>query len=246
MITDILNTDKRYITQNLVQNISTKLGETQCSINMAFSISIPTIFSGILKNSHNTEKTLEMLDMITSKNNQINTDFLYNPEKIYADNENILKKGKKTLEALFSDTIREFSKIIRKSSGVKIESAKSILEITMVITMASLGIKANSEGWNSNELINYVIRNQNTIKKSTPEEIKKIIAFEEKRIEEKSTVVTSQKTGRKTYWLKYIALALLAILLLFLVKQGCSKIISANSQKESHIDDPSTLYQTRT
>jgi len=57
MITDILNNDKKYITQPIVKYFSDKLSETQCSINLAFSTCIPTIFSGILINVNNSSTT---------------------------------------------------------------------------------------------------------------------------------------------------------------------------------------------
>lgn len=230
MISDILNANKKYITQNLVQYVSTKLGERHCTIHLAFSSCVPIIFSGILIKSTDTSSIKPMLDLIVSKN-RINPDFLNNPELIYDNNENILKKGRENLNLLFGNKINKINHEIIKTSGIQPESAKTLMEITVAITLATLGIKANSEGWNSNEILNYVIQNQISIEESTPSKVKEIIKIEDVEIEEKSTVTTSQKKNRKTYWIKYVIMALTAIIFIFIVKNKCSNNSVKPTQK---------------
>jgi hypothetical protein len=234
MISDILNTDKKYITQNLVQYISTKLGERHCTIHLAFSSCVPIIFSGILIKSADTSSIEPMLDLIVSKN-RINPDFLNNPELIYTNNEKILKKGQENLSLLFGNKTNKITHEIIKTSGVQPESAKTLMDITMAITLAVLGIKANSEGWNSNEVLNYVIQNQKSIEESTPSKVKEIIKIEEVEIEEKSTVLTSQKRNKKTYWVKYAIIAIIGIVLAFTIKNGCTNNLHKSAKKSSII-----------
>src|SRR5689334_19494746 len=149
MATSLLNDIKTQVTPDMVQHLSSLLGESPANTQKAVDQVLPTLLASVLHLSASEDGLTRLVNLI----NHRNYERLLNNLSGLFDTGNTAKiliaSGRDILSTLFAGKLSAVSTLIANDSGVTNASASSLLSLTAPLVVGTLGRARAAQGLNA-------------------------------------------------------------------------------------------------
>ena len=158
MLVNLLDSAKAYLTDDVVSQVSTMLGEDQNNTQKAFGGAFPVILSGLIQKSSEPGGDGAIMDMIGQATTPDRTagDVIEpvgglsgNLERMLTDDlqaESLLSMGTGMVHGLFGDRTSAVTEGLASYSGIQPASASSLMSVAAPVLLSVLGKKLADEG----------------------------------------------------------------------------------------------------
>ena len=168
MNTNLLASITSQLTPQMVQKVSSRLGETSEQTQIAVDKAIPTLLSGLLHLSSFTDGPMQLLNLINHDNYGRLLNNLSGLCEEGDTAQNMMTAGQEILYLTFADKLKAVSERIAAASGVTNDSASSLLSLTAPIVVGILGRVRATQGLNATRLTALLLSQKNTIVAQAP------------------------------------------------------------------------------
>lgn len=158
MAENLLPLAKDYINDEVVGQLSTKFGETQPNIQKAFDGAFPTILSGLVQKSDEpggASSTMDLVGEVMSPSPATGnivmpvggisgqlSNLLNNP----SESDGLMSMGASIIQSLFGNKASALAESLASYSGVKQNSASSLMSLAAPVLISVLGKKLADDG----------------------------------------------------------------------------------------------------
>ena len=169
MTPNLLERMQQQLTPDMIQHVSSFLGETPAHTQTAIDESIPTVLAGLMHLSSSGAGPIQLLNLI----NQANYESLLNNLSGLLEGgnttQNLMTAGQEILGTLFAGKLNAVSELIATTSGVTNTSASSLLSIATPVVVGVLGRVRARQGLNATRLATLLMEQKEGIAKLAPE-----------------------------------------------------------------------------
>jgi outer membrane protein OmpA-like peptidoglycan-associated protein len=168
MNTNLLENISNQLTPQMIQKVSSRLGETPAQTQKAVDEAIPTLLAGLMHFSSLTNGPTQLLTLL----NQGNYGSLLNNLSGLCDEgdttQRVMTVGREILQVMSADKLDAMSERIAAASGVTNASASSLLSLTAPVVLGVLERVRAAQGLNAARLITLLMSQKEVIAKLTP------------------------------------------------------------------------------
>lgn len=168
MSTNLLESMTNQLTPQMIQKVSSRLGETPAQTQKAVDGAVPTLLAALMHFSSLPNGPTQLLDLI----NHDNYGRLLNNLSGLCDEGNTTHKvttaGQEILRIVFADKLDAVSERIAAASGVTNASASLLLSLTAPVVVGVLGRVRAVQGLNATRLVTVLMGQKEVIAKLTP------------------------------------------------------------------------------
>jgi hypothetical protein len=168
MNTNLLESMTSQLTPQMMQKVSSFLGETPAQTQTAVDGAIPTFLAGLMHFSSLTNGPAQLLDLI----NRDNYGRLLNNLSGLCDEgnttQNVMTTGQEILRVVFADKLDVVSERIATASGVTTASASSLLSLAAPVVVGVLGRVRAVQGLNAARLTTLLMGQKEAVAKLAP------------------------------------------------------------------------------
>ena len=168
MNTNLLENITNQFTLQMIQKVSSRLGETPTQTQKAVDGAIPTIFAGLIHFSSLPNGPTQLLDLM----NHDNYGRLLNNLSGLCDEgdttHKVMTAGQKILRIVFADKLDAVSERIAAASGVATASASSVLSLTAPVVVGMVGRVRVVQGLNAARLVTVLMSQKEVIATLVP------------------------------------------------------------------------------
>lgn len=166
---NILDLVKGYLSPALISQASSLLGESEGNVSNTLGAAIPAILGGLLNKTGDTNAMASIFSLITHSSQK--GDVLSSLGSLLGEqnaNNPFLEIGGKFLGGLFGNKTGDLINLVASTSGVKKESASSLIGMAVPLIMGVLGKKIAGDGLNASTFVNYLLGQKNNILSAAP------------------------------------------------------------------------------
>jgi hypothetical protein len=171
MNTDLLESMTSQLTPQMLQKISSFLGETPGQTQTAVDRAIPILLAGLMHFSSFPNGPTQLLNLL----NQANYGSLLNNLSGLLDGgnttQNVMTAGQEILRVVFADKLSAVSELIAAASGVTNASASSLLSLTAPVVVGVLARARSAQGLNAARLTTLLMGQKEAVAKLAPAEL---------------------------------------------------------------------------
>jgi OmpA-OmpF porin, OOP family len=240
MSLNLLDSLKGLITPDLISKASSALGESESGISKATSAILPTLLSGLVNKSEDSNVMGSVMDLV--KQSSSNSDsILSNLGGLLTNNSSTSGISSSLLSMLFGGKLSSITDLISNVSGVKSSSANSLISMAAPMLLGYLG-KSNTSLSGLTSILN---SQKDSILAAAPAGLSSLMGFAN------STPTSTNKTGASystetnssgsgmPKWLLPLLLAVGALALLYFLTKGCNK-----TEVDATVDNVDSLSTT--
>ena len=177
MTPNLLESMQQQLTPDMIQHVSSFLGETPAHTQTAVDESISTVLAGLLHLSSSGAGPIQLLNLI----NQANYGSLLNNLSGLLEGgnttQNLMTAGQEILGTLFAGKLNAVSELIATTSGVTNTSASSLLSIVAPVVVGVLGRVRAMQGLNAVRLATLLTSQKEGIVKLAPEGLARVFGL---------------------------------------------------------------------
>jgi len=164
MSINLFDSIRGFLGNDVIDNASNALGESENNMQRAVSGVIPSILTGILDKAGSGEAGA----FLRMAKETFNSGMLSNIGRFFTDN-NLLNRGTDLLKGIFGDRLNNVSNMIAGFSGIKPTSATALMSMAAPAALGVIGRHATSTNMNSSEdFITFLNNQKNSILSSVP------------------------------------------------------------------------------
>jgi outer membrane protein OmpA-like peptidoglycan-associated protein len=168
MKTELLESITKQLTPEMLQHVSTLLGEAPAQTQKAVDRTIPTVLAGLIHLSSSANGPTQLLDLI----NHDNYGRLLNNLSGLLEQGNtaqiLMTAGQDILSTLFAGKLNAVSELIATASGVSSTSASSLLSLTAPVVIGVVERARALQGLNAAGLTKMLIGQKEVVAKLAP------------------------------------------------------------------------------
>jgi OmpA-OmpF porin, OOP family len=168
MTTNLLESIAGQLTPNMIQHVSTVMGETAAHTQKAVDGAILTLLAGLLHLSSSGEGPARLVNLINHRNYG---PLLNNMTGLLDDGntaQTMIASGQDILSTLFTDKRSAVGALIADASGVTSASASSLLSLTAPVVVGVVARARTAEGLNADGLTTLLIARKDDISRLAP------------------------------------------------------------------------------
>jgi hypothetical protein len=189
MSVNLLDLAKNYLTDDVVSQVSTTLGEDPDNTQKAFGVALPVITSGIIQKSAEPGGNGSIMDMVGQATTPDYTagditepvgGLSGNLDTILTDNlqsERMLSMGAGMVHSLFGDRTSTIIEEIASYSDIKQPSAFSLMSIAGPVLFSVLGKKMADDGTGVSGLGNLLMNQADSVRETLPPGLGSLAGF---------------------------------------------------------------------
>lgn len=132
---ELLESIAKQLTPEMLQHVSTLLGETPAQTQKAVDRTIPTVLAGLIHLSSSANGPTQLLDLINHDNYGRLLNNLSGLLERGNTAQTLMTAGRDILSTLFADKLSAVSELIATASGVSSTSASSLLSLTAPVVI---------------------------------------------------------------------------------------------------------------
>jgi hypothetical protein len=194
MNTNLLESMTSQLTPQMLQKVSSFLGETPGQTQTAVDRAIPTLLAGLMHFSSFPNGPTQLLNLL----NQANYGSLLNNLSGLLDGgnttQNVITAGQNILHVVFADKIDAVGERIAAASGVSNASASSLLSLTAPVVVGVLARARAAQGLNAARLTTLLMGQKEAVAKLAPAGLAEV--FELSNLTNLGPKLTDTKTSR--------------------------------------------------
>lgn len=235
MSSNVLDHLKGYITPDVISKASSLLGESESGISNAVSATIPTLLTGLIHKSNDSDAMENVMNLVTEteSSESILTDL---PSLLTTSSSDSGGIGAKLLSLLFGPKSSSVTDLISGVGGIRNSSANALL---MMLGPMILGHFSKS-GLSSSGLSNLLSSERNNILIEAPQGLSAVLGFAEndnmRDIKNTNDYVSKKNSSdRFPNWLLPLLLVGVGFLALYFFTKACNDE-KVNDAKERAID----------
>ena len=168
MATNLLELTKSYFTPDLIQKVSTLVGENPTTTQKAIEGTIPTLLAGLANCASSGTGTTQLSNLL----NQGDYGSLLNkiPSLLGggSDTQDLLSSGRTILSTLFGGKLSAVINLIANFSGIKSNSASSLLSLMAPMLLGVLSKEQAAQGLGSAGLTSLLLGQKDFISRLAP------------------------------------------------------------------------------
>jgi hypothetical protein len=149
MATSLLNDIKTQLTPDMVQHLSSLLGESPANTQNAVDQVLPTLLASVMHLSSSEDGPTRLVNLINHRNYERllnNLSGLFDTGKTAKI---LIASGRDILSTLFAGKLSAVSTLIANDNGVTNASASSLLSLTAPLVVGTLGRARAAQGLNA-------------------------------------------------------------------------------------------------
>jgi outer membrane protein OmpA-like peptidoglycan-associated protein len=230
---NLFDSVRGYLGNDVIDNASNVLGESEGNMQKAVSGAIPAVITGIMDKASSGDAG----NLLRMAKETFNSGMLSNIGRFFTDN-TLISRGTELLKGIFGDRLNNVSNMIANYAGIKSSSATALLTATAPAALGALGSHASSTNMNTAGFLTFLNNQKDNILSAVPSGLNLAGALGLSTLGSigsrlnnavsgigssiKSTAANLQSTPKKTNWIvpALLALALIALIWLFMGKRG--------------------------
>jgi outer membrane protein OmpA-like peptidoglycan-associated protein len=168
MATNLLDTIESYLTPEVLQKISSVVGESPANTQKAMEGTLPTLLAGLTNFSSSGDGATQLANLLSQGDY---SNLISNlPSLLSGGNatQNLMSSGREILNMLFGGKLSAIIDLIANSSGIKSASASSLLSIAAPLLLGVLGKEKAAQGLSISGLVNLLIGQKDQITRQAP------------------------------------------------------------------------------
>lgn len=168
MATNLLDTVMNYLTPEVVQKLSSLVGESPTSTQRALEGAVPTLLAGLTNFSSSGEGATQLANLLSQGNYG---SLLTNLSGLLgggSETQNTMNAGREILRTLFGGKLGGVIDLIANSSGLKSASASSLLSLLAPLILGVLGKEKAAQGLGVNGLVSLLVGQKDQIARLAP------------------------------------------------------------------------------
>lgn len=230
---NLFDSVRGFLGNDVIDNASNVLGESEGNMQKAVSGAIPAVLTGIMDKAGSGDGG----NLLRMAKETFNSGMLSNIGRFFTDN-SLISRGTELLKGIFGDRLNNVSSMIASYAGIKPSSATALLSAAAPAALGALGSHASSTNMNTAGFLTFLNNQKDTILNAVPSGLNLAGALGLSSLGSigsrlnnalsgisgsiKSTAANLQSTRKKTNWFvpALLALALIALIWLFMGKRG--------------------------
>lgn len=245
MSVNLLDSLKGYITPELISKASSALGESESGIAKATSAILPTLLSGLVNKSEDSNVMGSVMDLVKQTSSSSDGGVLSNLGGLLTGNSGNSGIASSLLSMLFGGKLSGVTDLISNVSGVKSSSVSSLLGMAAPMLLGHLG-KSNTT---LSGLTSMLSSQKGSILSAAPSGLNSLMGIA-------SSTSSSTTNSKSTYsadsnnsgsglpkWLLPLLLVLGGLGLVYFLTKGCNKT-EVTAPSTENIDTLSTSIDT--
>ncbi len=169
MAINLLDLAKGALTPDIMQKVSTLIGESPTNTQKAVDGAIPSVLAGLLNfASSNADGPGRLISLLTQGNYASLLGNLSGLLSGGSSTQDLLKTGKDLLGIIFGGRLGALTDLIANNSGIKSTSASSLLSLIAPLLLGLIGRETASQGLNASSLVNLLMGQKDLIAKAAP------------------------------------------------------------------------------
>lgn len=168
MNTNLLESITNQLTPQMIQKVSSFLGETPSQTQTAVDGAIPTLLAGLMHFSSFPNGPTQLLNLLNQTNYG---SLLNNLSGLFGEGnttQNVMTAGEEIVRVVFADKLDAVSERIALSSGVSNASASSLLSLTAPVVVGVLARARAAQGLNATRLTTLLMDQKEAMAKRAP------------------------------------------------------------------------------
>jgi len=163
---NLIETLKNEVSDNVISSLSHKAGVSENQARTGFSVGIPAVLAGILKNG--SEASPGFLGNLLSKSDNFGID--NGPEELLNNNnESLLDKGKGMLNDLFGIDATALTNTVASSTGLSADKSTGLIAMIIPLVTGYISKTMTNNGWNVSDLLGKIFENKSDIMAALPQ-----------------------------------------------------------------------------
>lgn len=175
---NILETIKSYLTPATLSNLAGMLQENESGVSKAMNGSLPSILAALLQKASSEGGAATLLS--TLKEGNFDGSLLDNFSGVLGDSSatgSLLEMGRNLLGSLFGDKSNAITRLIASYSGIREESATSLLSLGTPVVMSAVGKEVADKGLNTDGLMSLLLSQKENIASIAPTGLASILGM---------------------------------------------------------------------
>jgi OmpA-OmpF porin, OOP family len=236
----------------LASQASKFLGESESNTTKAVGSILPTLMGSLMSKASNESGARGILDFI--KNNNIDGSILNNLGGLFGggqSTDNLMNNGSGILKFLLGDKLGSIVDVISNVAGIKTGSSSSLLKMASPLLMGFVGKYIKDKAIDALGLKNLLGGQKDFVSKGIPSALNSVLGLANlgmgttsgsaPKASSSSSMGTSGGSNNLLKWL--LPLLLLAALIWFLTRKGCSKTMDAAATAQTELVDAAKRAQ---
>jgi OmpA-OmpF porin, OOP family len=249
---NILDDLKGMVTNQVISNAASRLGESEGGISKAIGGLLPTILAGLVNKSSDSNSFNGIFNMLSDSKN---LGFLDNIGGLIGGG-NLAQGDPKDIAGglmsnLFGNKVGGILDLVSNFAGVKKSTSSSLLGLAGPLIMGFLGKKIKNEGLNASGLASFLGGQKSNIMSALPSGMGNLLGFAAPNMNTTSAKTSdASKAGGMNWWPWLIGI--LGILAAFYFWKGCNKpdvegmVDNATESVESAVDSTTAVVDNAT
>jgi hypothetical protein len=152
MKTNLFESITEQLTPEMIQHVSTLMGETPAPTQKAVDAAISTLLAGLIHLSSTGTGPTQLVDLINYRDYGRSLNSLSGLLVEGHTAQTLMASGRDILSTLFAGKLSAVSELIANASGVTTASASSLLSLTATVVVGVLGRIRAAQGLNATDL----------------------------------------------------------------------------------------------
>lgn len=230
---NLIDSVRGFLGNDVIDNASNVLGESEGNMQRAASAAMPAVLTGIMDKAGAGDAG----DLLRMAKETFNSGMLSNTGHFFTDN-SLISRGTELLKGIFGDRLNNVSNMIANYAGIKSSSAIALLSATAPAALGAIGSHASSNNMNTAGFLTFLNNQKDAILSAVPSGLNLAGALGLSTlgsigsrlnnavtgigVSVKNTAASLQSPPKKTNWFvpALLALALIALIWLFIGKRG--------------------------
>jgi outer membrane protein OmpA-like peptidoglycan-associated protein len=177
MATNLLESIQQQLTPDMIQHVSTFLGETPAHTQKAVDSAIPTVLAGLMHFSSSSASPIPLLNLLNRAHYGSPLNNLSGLFEGGNTTQNLMTAGREILNTLFAGKLSNVSELIATASGVTNTSASSLLSIAAPVVVGVLERMRSTQGLNAARLATLLMGQKEIVAKLAPEGLARVFGL---------------------------------------------------------------------
>jgi outer membrane protein OmpA-like peptidoglycan-associated protein len=186
--TDLLTSIQSYMTPDLVQRLTTLVGETPATTQKVMQGIVPTMLGGLLNLGSQPGGVSQVQALLSTENQP--------PENLVSmlgsNAIGLREKGQEILGSLFAGKLDTVANTLASAAGAKTSAVSSLLTLAAPVIMSVLGRQARAQGLTAGGLLNLLTSNKDAIVGLVPAGLAPMLGLPSLRVPAAAPVVSQR------------------------------------------------------
>lgn len=177
MSVNILELAKGYLTNGVIEKLSSFVGEDSSKVKSAVGGILPVILGGIMKKASTTSGATDLMGLLQNQNSSSLLGDLSGFLGDSGNTNNLLSMGAKLLPSLLGNHASEVTNSIATSNGLRSSSTSSLMGLVTPLLMGIIGNQFKSSGMGLSGLTSMLMSQKDSVMAALPSGVSSLLNF---------------------------------------------------------------------